>query len=94
MDHIPDVPFAHTIEPTSVDFLADLVSPEEWEKSKDEMYRLAQFRHPAGGGATYYVLFLDPTNRTLGHVTDADTLYHKYETKFYNEEIHLITPKK
>ena len=89
------VPFAYALEPISVQFLDEEVSPEEWEKSKDEMIRLANIAHRNGPGiANYYVLFLDPTNRTLSEVIDADTLYLKYDATFYNEEIHLITPKK
>lgn len=90
-----NVPFAYALEPNSVEFLDEEVSPEEWSKSKDEMYKLANTPHPTYGEgiAYYYVLFLDPSNRTLQQVTDSDTLYLKYDTKFYNEEILLITPK-
>lgn len=89
------VPFAYALEPLSVEFLDDEVSPEEWAKSKDEMYKLAHTPWRGNEGiANYYVLFLDPANRTLRHVTDADTLYAKYDTTFYNEQILLITPKK
>lgn len=89
------VPFAFALEPVSVQFLDEEVSPEEWAKSKDEMVRLANIPWKGNAGvANYYVLFLDPTNRTLRHVTDADTLYLKYDTEYYNEEILLITPKK
>lgn len=93
MDHIPSVPFAHTIEPTSVEFIEDLVSPEEWEQSKEILRHLATIQHPAGGGAMYYVVFLDPSNLTIKNIMPADQLYAWYETKFHNEEIHLITPK-
>ena len=89
-------PFAHTIAPDSYEFLADEVSPEEWEKKWDDMYRLSQVRwhNDPYAGANYYVLFLDPSNKTLDNIIDADSLYELYYTKFYNEEIHLISPKK
>ena len=90
-----NVPFAYALEPNSVQHLDDEVSSEEWEKSEDEMTRLAQLPYRGQlGVASYYVLFLDPNNRTLQQVTDADTLYLRYNTTFYNEEILLITPKK
>lgn len=88
-------PFAYALDPVSIDGLHEEVSPEEWDKSKDEMFKLANTPWRGNEGiANYYVLFLDPNNRTLSQVTDADTLYLKYDTKFYNEEILLITPKK
>jgi len=87
------VSFAHTIEPDSLEYLAELVSSVEWEKSKNLIYTLSKIKHPLGGGATYYVLFLDPSKKDLQHVIHADLLYLIYDTKYYNEEILLITPK-
>lgn len=88
-----NVPFAHTIEPESLGFLMGEVGFEEWNKRSHQMHALANYPHELGGGASYYVLFLDPSHKTLDYIIGADALYALYDTKFYNEEIHLITPK-
>lgn len=88
-----DVPFAHTIEPSCLDILMDEVGYEEWDKKDNLMHVLARYPHKDGGGASFYVLFLDPAHKTLDYIIGADALYALYDTEFYNEEIHLITPK-
>lgn len=88
-----NVPFAHVIEPNSIELLIDEVGPVEWEKKRLQLTTLAMFKHPLGGGASYYVVFLDPSNKTLDYIINAELLYQLFDTKFYNEEVHLITKK-
>jgi len=92
--YIPNVPFAHTIEPISVDLIEEFVSADEWRNKRFELRTLARFPHPLGGGTSYYVVFLDPSNRTLDFIINANLLYKLFNHEFWNEEIHLITPKK
>lgn len=87
------VPFAHVIEPISIDYLRDEVAPEVWDEMHEVFEFLATKPHPAGGGASFYVVFHAPFKRSYIQLIHADQLYARYETKFYNEEIHLITPK-
>lgn len=88
------VPFAHIIEPVSLDYLKDEVSSEVWDDTHKVFEILAPMPHPLGGGASFYVVFFSPFDRSHIRIMHADTLYARYETKFYNEEIHLITAKK
>lgn len=94
MDTI-NVPFAHTIDPTSLELgiLRDEIDPEVWDAMYEVFEALAHIQHPAGGGASFYVVFDAPFDRSRIRLMHADQLYARYETKFYNEEIHLITPK-
>lgn len=85
--------FCITANAVELGILADEVSPEEWEKSKDEMARLAQSVSEFGGGV-YYVLFLNPLEKTLTDVTDVTTLHECYDTAYRDEDTLWIRPKK
>ena len=88
------VPFAHAIEPNSISYLRDEVDPEVWDRMHEVIEFLATKPHPHGGGGSFYVVFPEPFNRANIQLIHADQLYAYYNAKFYNEEIHLITPKK
>lgn len=87
-------PFAHVIEPVSFYYLQDEMTSEVWEETHKVLEILAPLPHPHGGGASFYVVFFAPFDRSHIRIMHADALYARYETEFYNEEIHLITAKK
>lgn len=91
---ILNVPFAHLIEPISLEYLRDEVDPAVWDRMHEVFEALAVVPYKGDSRiGSFYIVFHAPFDRANFELMHADQLYARYDTKFYNEEIHLITPK-
>lgn len=87
------MPFiAYTAIPIARDTLSYIektVGAEEWEKSKDEMTKLAESKK-----IMYVLPDWTPDHISCDHVTDIETLVTLYKVADYQPHAFWITPKK